>query len=214
MLKVVGNRIDEVIKKGVLNNKTVLEFGCVGMGEDDEYGGINWIHGKAAKVAKKVVGLDLNREGVAKLRKKGYDIRYQNVEEKFDLHEKFDVVLVEEVFEHLSNVGIAMDNVRRHLKKGGYLVITTPHAQSVSFFMQRLFRDKISGVSITDHTHWYDESTLKTLLKRYNFKAREIWYVQPKAVHKTALSYALRFVWLFFPQRVGRNLCCIAQKMD
>jgi 2-polyprenyl-3-methyl-5-hydroxy-6-metoxy-1,4-benzoquinol methylase len=213
-MRFTKNRIDDIIEMGLLTDKTVLEFGCVGMGEDDEYGGVNWIHGRAVKVAKKVVGLDLNKEGVRKLRKLGYDIRLQNVEEKFDLHEKFDVVLVEEVFEHLNNVGIALNNIRRHLKKNGYLIITTPHAQAVSFFLQRLFRNEISGVSITDHTHWYDENTLRTLLKRYNFKIRKSWYVQPSAINKTPLSYILKFIWSFFPQRVGRNLVCIAQKID
>ena len=213
-MRFVKNRIDDIINKGILTGKTVLEFGCVGMGEDDEYGGVNWIHGRAKAVAKKIVGLDMNKEGIERLKEKGYDVRLQNVEEKFDLKEKFDVVLVEEVLEHLNNVGMAFENIRRHLKKDGLLIITTPNAHALSFFLQRLFRNEISGVSITDHVLWYDENTLKTLLKRYNFEVQEIWYVQPLPVVRTFKSRIINFIFSFFPDRVGRNLCCIARKID
>jgi len=213
-MRFVKNRIDDIIQKGLLTNKTVLEFGCVGMGIDDEYGGPNWIHGRAKKVAKKIVGLDLNKEGIEKLKRFGYDVRYQNVEEKFDLKEKFDVVLVEEVLEHLNNVGMCFENIIRHLKKDGLLIITTPNAHGASFFLQRLFRNKISGVSITDHTLWYDETTLRTILKRYGFKIQKVWYVQPVSANPTLKSYIIKFFLAFLPSRVGRNLCCIAKKVD
>jgi 2-polyprenyl-3-methyl-5-hydroxy-6-metoxy-1,4-benzoquinol methylase len=213
-MRFTQNRIDDIIDMGILTGKSVLEFGCVGMGNDDEYGGVNWIHGKVKEVAKKVIGLDLNEKGINKLKNLGYDVRLQNVEEKFDLKEKFDVVLVEEVFEHLNNVGLALENIKRHLKKDGLLVITTPHAQSASFFLQRLFRDEISGVSITDHTLWYDKNTLNTILKRYNFKIQKIWYVQPKPIKYSLFGLIIRFFLTPLPNRVSRNLCCIAKKID
>jgi 2-polyprenyl-3-methyl-5-hydroxy-6-metoxy-1,4-benzoquinol methylase len=210
-MKFVKNRIDEIIGKGILTGKEVLEIGCVGMGSDDEYGGINWIHGRAAKVAKRIVGLDKNREGIKLLNSKGYDTRYQDVEVKFNLKEKFDVVLIEEVLEHLNNVGICMENIKRHLRPNGYLIITTPNAHSASFFLQRLFRDQISGVSITDHVLWYDKNTLQALLKRYNFKVKEMWSVQPLPIKNTIKSRLIQFFLMFLPNRVGRNIICIAQ---
>jgi 2-polyprenyl-3-methyl-5-hydroxy-6-metoxy-1,4-benzoquinol methylase len=181
------------------------------MGEDDEYGGINWIHGRAAKVAKKIIGLDKNEKGVELLKSRGYDARIQNVEEKFDLKEKFDVILIEEVLEHLNNVGICMENIRNHLKSNGILIITTPNAHSASFFLQRLFRDEISGVSITDHTLWYDKNTLSTLLKRYNFQIKEMWTVQPLPIKNTLKSRLIQFFLLMLPSRVGRNIACICK---
>jgi len=214
MVKFVKNRIDDIIKRGMLSNKTVLELGCVGMGSDDEYGGVNWIHGRAAKVAKRIVGLDLNKKGIEKLKKLGYNVKQQNIEVPFNLKEKFDVVLIEEVLEHLNNVGIAFENIRRHLKKDGLLIITTPNAHSISFFLQRLIRNEISGVSITDHVLWYDENTLKTMLKRNNFKVEEIWYVHPLPIKNTIKSRIIQFVFKFFPDQVGRNLCCAARKLD
>lgn len=211
-MKFVRNRIDDIINDGFLNGKTVLEFGCVGMGEDDEQGGVNWIHERAKRVAKKIIGLDYNKKEVERLRRLGYDIRYQNVEEKFDLKEKFDVILAEEILEHLNNPGKCFENFIRHLKPKGKLIITTPHAQSVSFFLQRLFHNQISGVSITDHTLWYDATTLETILKRYGFKVKKVWYVQPLPIETTWKSLIIRFVYSFLPDRVGRNLCCIAER--
>lgn len=213
MVKFVKNRIDNLIDMGILNNKTVLELGCVGMGKDDEIGGVNWIHGKAAKVAKKIIGLDMNKEGIKKIKKLGYDVRYQNVEKKFDLKEKFDVVLAEEILEHLNNVGECMDNIKRHLKKEGLLVITTPHAQSISFFLQKLIKNKITGVSITDHTHWYDETVLKTMLKRHGFKIQKLWYVHPRPVENKIKGYFIQMFFYLFPERMGRNIICVAKKI-
>lgn len=213
-MRFTQNRIDDIIAMGLLTDKTVLEFGCVGMGTDDEYGGINWIHGRAAKVAKKIVGMDLNKVGVEKLRKLGYDARHQNVEKPFDLKEKFDVVLVEEVFEHLNNVGMCFENIRRHLKKNGLLIITTPNAHAASFFLQRMIHNQISGVSITDHTHWYDENTLKTTLKRNGFKIEKVWYVQPKPIKYSLLGVLVRIFLTPLPNQVARNLCCVARMID
>jgi len=214
MVKFVYNRIDEIIQKALLNNKKVLELGCVGMGGDDSYGGSNWIHEKIIKVSKKVIGLDLNKKEIKKLQKLGYNIRYQNIEQPFNLKEKFDIVLAQDVLEHLNNVGICLENIRKHLKKNGFLIITTPNAQSISFFLQRLFKNCISGVSITDHTHWYDESTLKTLLKRYGFKIKKLWYVHPRPTKNKVFGYFVQLFWLPFPDRVGRNIICIAQKKN
>lgn len=214
MVKFVKNRIEDILKLGLLKDKTVLELGCVGMGKDDEIGGVNWIHGKAQKVSKKIVGLDYSKKGVAKLRKMGYDVRYQNVEKKFDLKEKFDIVLAEEILEHLNNVGQCMDNIKRHLKKGGLLIITTPHAQSISFFLQRLIKNKITGVSITDHTHWHDANTLKTLLNRYGFKIKKLWYVHPRPVVNKIKGYFVQSFFSLFPERMGRNIMCIAEKVN
>ncbi len=210
-MRFVKNRIDEIISKGLLNGKDVLEVGCVGMGSDDEYGGINWIHGRAAKVAKRIVGLDKNREGIALLNSKGYDVRYQDVEKKFYLKEKFDVILIEEVLEHLNNVGICFENIKRHLKPNGILIITTPNAHSASFFLQRLLLDRISGVSITDHVLWYDKNTLQTLLKRYGFRITKMWSVQPLPIKNTLKSRVIQFFLMFLPNRAGRNVICIAR---
>ncbi len=213
MLKFVLSRIDPIIEMGVLENKKVLELGCVGMGETDEYGGVNWIHGKASKIAKKIVGLDLNKKGIEKLKKLGFGVKYQNVEKPFDLKEKFDVVLVNEVLEHLNNPGVCFENIRKHLKNGGLLIITTPNAQSHVFFLQRMLLNKISGVSLHDHTHWYCAETLNTFLKRYKFEIIKMWCVHPRPVFNKLRGYLLQLLWYPLPERLGRNIICIAKKL-
>ena len=106
-----------------------------------------------------------------------------------------------------------MENIKRHLKKDGLLVITTPHALSISFFLQRLLKNKITGVSITDHTHWYDETTLRTMLKRHGFKIQKLWYVHPRPVENKIKGYLIQMFFYLLQERMGRNIMCIAKKI-
>lgn len=210
-MKFVVNRIDEIIESGLLTNKTVLELGCVGMGWDDRIDGPLWIHGKVSKVSKRLVGLDINKQELRKLKGRGFDARFQNIEEEFDLNEKFDVILCEEVIEHVNNPGIVFENIKRHLNKEGYLVFSTPNPFAIAFILQRLLGRKISGVSIDDHTHWYDEFTLRTVFKRHGFEVVQLWYVYPRPLINKIRGYLLQMLWMPFPDRMGRNLMCIAK---
>lgn len=209
-MKFVENRIDDLLP--YMLNKSVLELGCVGLGDDDSYGGEHFIHKKVASVSNHCIGLDINKQGVKDLKGLGYNVKVQDIEKPFNLKESFDVILAEEVLEHLNNVGICMENIREHLKDNGVIIITTPNAQSISFFLQRLLRDEISGVSTTDHTHWHDISSIRTLLGRYGFEIEKYYYVHPLPINQTRKYKLIKFVFSFFPDRVGRNIVCIARK--
>lgn len=211
MVKFVKNRIEPILY--LLKDKIALDLGCVGMGKYDTIGGENWLFGKAAKVARKLVGVDINEDGVKGLQKLGYTVMIQDVEKQFDLKEKFDVVTANEVIEHLSNPGIFLENVQRHLKENGLFILTTPNALSHTFFLQRLLFNKIVDVSINHHTHWHTEETLKTLLCRYNFEIKKIWCVHPEAISKKWWYYFIKLLWYFVPDRFGRNIICIAKNL-
>lgn len=208
-MKFVKNRIDDILP--LVKGKRVLEMGCVGMGDDDSIGGENFIHDKIVKESEYCVGLDINEKGLKELSNMGYNVQLQNIEERFNLGEKFDVVFLEEVIEHINNPGICLENVIRHLKVGGTLIFTTPNAHALTFFAQRLLRDEISGVATEEHTHWHDINTIKTLFKRYNIEVEEFYYVQPLPIEETWKYKIIKFVWSFFPDRVGRNIVCICK---
>lgn len=205
-MKIVKSRNDCLVK--YVEGRTVLDIGSCGMGEDDTHGGRNWIHGKIKKVAKKVVGIDIQRTEIKRLRRVGFDIRFQNAEEPFDLGEKFDVVVAEELIEHLQDLKTFFANVNQHLNDDGFLVITTPNPQAFEFFLQVLF----SGKSLINptHTHWQDKTTMEYLLAMNGFELVEHFFIEEWGHNVRGRVFQVLFKWL--PQRFARNGIYIARK--
>lgn len=155
------NRDSRVLK--LVKDKEVLDLGCTWIDDDG-----TWVHGDMLKVAKSVTGLDTT--DVAKFQEQGYDIIEQSVDEPYDLHRLFDVITAIEVLDHTSNLGVFMENVKRHLRKDGILVIAMHNPQAFEFFLQQLIFK--GALRIYEHTHWQNETTLRNLLERYGLKLR------------------------------------------
>ncbi len=157
----VENRDSRILK--LVKGKEVLDLGCT-MADDDG----TWIHGNMVKVAKSVTGLDIT--DVAKLRTDGWDIIEQSVDEPYDLGRTFEVIVAVEVLDHTANLGIFMDNVKKHLAKNGILVVAMHNPQAFEFFLEQLIFKE--SRSIYDHTHWQNETTMKHLLARHGLRLR------------------------------------------
>jgi 2-polyprenyl-3-methyl-5-hydroxy-6-metoxy-1,4-benzoquinol methylase len=159
----------DVIKKYVMN-KEVLDCGCVGgAGSSSE----DWLHGRLAKISKSVLGVDIQKEWVEKLKGMGYDVVYGDVA-TIDLKKKFDVIVAGELIEHLSNQGLFLENMKKHLKKRGFLILTTPNALQIPTFLMyhlRLKRQEYSG-----HICLHTSDTIKVLAERHGFDIVELWY--------------------------------------
>lgn len=209
MVNFVKNRVDQIISDVDLKDKRILEIGVVGDGADDSFGGENWLHGKLLEKSKNVIGIDINGPGVTSLRKRGFNVLKVNAEEKFDLHKKFDIIIAARVIEHLQNLGIFFDNIKRHLSTRGVVVIITPNAHSISFFSQMLFckRTDISK----KHTHWHNEQSLCNLLESNGFKIIKVKYSHPRPIFNKLIGYLTQLLWALFPSRFGRQIFCVAE---
>lgn len=161
---------DDVITK-YTKNKDVLDLGCAGPFEDKDY----FLHGKIEKSAKTLIGIDINAKRVLELRKKGYNVIQGNVE-NFDLKKKFDVIIASELIEHVDNQGLFLNMVKKHLKKGGVFIVSTPNCTSISNFLEVLLFGTIILFN-EDHKFWHNYSSLKLLLKKYNFNIFEGYYI-------------------------------------
>ncbi len=157
----IENRDSRILK--LVKDKEVLDLGCTWIDDDG-----TWVHGDMLKVAKSITGLDIT--DVAKFREQGYDIIEQSVDESYNLHRLFDVITAIEVLDHTSNLGIFMENVKRHLKGDGILVIAMHNPQAFEFFLEQLFFK--GSLRIYEHTHWQNETTLQNLLERYGLRLR------------------------------------------
>ncbi|MDG9668257.1 class I SAM-dependent methyltransferase [Hahella sp. CR1] len=143
--------------------KKVLDIGSVG--QSDEY--CLWAILK--KNARSLTGVDLPNATTVLADKfdvspQGYEhsqddkIVYDNME-TVDLGDKYEVAVAGDVIEHVSNPGLFLDNIKRHLEEDGELIITTPNAK----WLTVLFKPNAT------HTLWHDIYTLRALLERHGY---------------------------------------------
>jgi 2-polyprenyl-3-methyl-5-hydroxy-6-metoxy-1,4-benzoquinol methylase len=154
--------------RSLLRAPSVLDIGCA-----SRYGRDDWLHGLLARDVDDLVGIDLNDKIVGELQTAGYDVRLADAQD-FDLGRTFDVVFAGELIEHLDNVHGFLASVRRHLKPGGRLVLTTPNAFYIGNFIYRL-----GGHARVhpQHTAWYCEATLRRVVTVNGFDKVDIHYI-------------------------------------
>ncbi len=122
--------------------------------------------------------MDLLFDDLKSLRKTG---RYQNLvcadaQALPFVDDHFDVVVVGDLIEHVSNPGQMLGSIRRCLADDGELVVTTPNPFYVNQFLSIVASN---GVTVNDeHTCWFDPVTLFALLQRTGFRVTEFYWLQ------------------------------------
>lgn len=153
----------------VCAEKRVLDIGCAG--QAIPFGSPNWVHGRIAEVAKETVGVDVNKDAVEEIQQAGYDVRYADAQD-FNLGEKFEVVTLIELIEHVSNPGLVLDHVNKHLVSGGVMVVTTPNPFNPFVFWTYEIKDKGNP----GHVAYHSPRMFCRLAERYGFsKKRIVW---------------------------------------
>jgi len=176
MIKVVRDRF-KVIGPYVAG-KSVLDIGCV----DARPGGIKkyrstGLHIFLKEKSRELVGVDIDPEGIEEMKKDGYRVICANAE-NMDIGRKFDCIVGGELIEHLSNPGLFLDNMAKHLNDEGHLILTTPNAFNIRLFWRILKKNDVKVHR--EHTCWYDPLTLTRLLTRHSFQAEKIFFTNRK----------------------------------
>ena len=139
--------------------KLVLDVGCVG--QDIDYNSSNWIHSQVRDVAKNLLGVDINRDGIKELNRQGYNVvHFEELEES----EKFDTILMLDVIEHVNNPVEFLENYIKFLKDDGEIIVTTPNSNRAINFINILFRNEYS--LNYEHTFWLCPKTFMELVNR------------------------------------------------
>jgi len=77
-----------------------------------------------------VWGMDIDKEKIDKIDSEIKEkIKLGDVTVNIPFKEKFDYILLSEVIEHVSDDEKALKNISNSLKKGGKLILTTPHSE-------------------------------------------------------------------------------------
>jgi 2-polyprenyl-3-methyl-5-hydroxy-6-metoxy-1,4-benzoquinol methylase len=137
--------------------KRVLDVGVVEHSLDAS-SSAQWLHGKLCEVSKTCIGVDVLKEEVGALRQRGYDVRAVDLT-RASLDEKFDVIVMGEVIEHVEEPGGLLRNVASMLEDDGLLVLTTPNPWYLNVIVKNLL-GSVPFKDSADHVSWYDASTL------------------------------------------------------
>ncbi|MFC6888249.1 class I SAM-dependent methyltransferase [Halorubrum trueperi] len=191
-----------------VTGKEVLDFGCV-QHTPNKTDRDDWFHDMICDVASYTVGVDTVEEGITKLTQEGYNVHHGDVK-SIRLDEKFDVVVAGELIEHLADFESFFETVRYHLRDDGVLILTTPNAFSLYFWLKCLLDHEFVN---PDHTCWFDASTLSQLLESQNYSVKKMMHA--KMSRRDNVNSPSQFKgWLIeslLPPRVShRNLIAVA----
>ena len=163
------------IIKNFCRGKTVLDVGCV-QHDAGNAAHSNWLHQAIVEVANYVLGVDYLEEDVEKLNARGYHMIAADVTRPLELGTYFDVIVVGNLIEHLSNFEGLMRNIRNLLKPGGCALISTANPFFREQYFYAAFKNDI--VVNPEHTCWIDPVTLDQLCRRFGLATREVYWVK------------------------------------
>lgn len=123
-----------------------------------------WRHERIRSEASYCLGLDILEPLVLDLQARGYNVRCVDATSEADLGERFDVVFIGDVLEHVNNAVALLAFARRHLVPGGRIYATTPNPFSRKFFRQ-FRRDGVVVVNL-DHLSWITPTMAMELSRR------------------------------------------------
>ncbi len=112
----------------------------------------SWKHAQLAKVANRLVGVDILDEYQELLAERGYDIRFVDATSDVDLGEKFETVVLGDVVEHVENPVALLRFATRHLAFGGQIIVKTPNPYYIDNIIK--FARSLPFVNF-EHIAWY-----------------------------------------------------------
>lgn len=169
---VVDNRESIVCEK--CRGRKVLDVG--GVAHNKKYAkSPHWMHGKIARVSKCVTGVDILENEINWLNSKGYNFICMDATSDEYLGEKFDVVFMGDLIEHVDNVKGLLLFAKRHLADNGTILISTAcpfYYNSVFAFLKKQGpRDNM------EHVSWVTPSNMNELCCRTGLEFVRTYYV-------------------------------------
>ena len=172
----------------------VLDLGC-GRGDILEN-----LKNKGAEVQ----GIEIDKFMLSVSKKKGIPVRKLDLEkDKFPFKdESFDLIISDMVLEHVYNPHIFMNESKRVLKKGGFMVHRTVN-------WKHEYKTFFDGL---DHVKPYTEATMKQLFDIHELETVKIY---PRFGHFKILWRYFDWAWgrrMFSPTKLNLQLLGIAKK--
>lgn len=143
-------------------NNRCLDVGC----------GAGAILAAMARHGWQAEGTELSEVAADRLEAQGFRIHRGAVEELRLPADRYDVVLLSEVIEHLRAPRSALENVASALRPGGAAYLTTPNFQSLS---RRLLGERWRVISVPEHLYYFAPGSLRRLLRSVGLAPARLW---------------------------------------
>jgi len=160
----------QIVLEMLGKNKKILDIGC--------YDG--YISEKIKEHGNDIVGIDISKEGARLCNERGIKCIEQDIEKKFPFPDNsFDAVFGGEIIEHVFDTDGLLQEIKRVLRSGGILVLTTPNVASLTKRIHFLFGNT-PGIEIglispdgkdkgAGHIRHFTIKSLEKLLNRNEF---------------------------------------------
>lgn len=194
-------RLEKIIELIGRGNK-VLDIGC--------YDGT--LGSRLIKESNNVYGIEINQEVIEIATQKGIKVITQDINSRFSFENNFfDVVVAAEVIEHILDTDFFIDEIKRVLKPGGILVLSTPNIASLGRRLFLLFgRSPYFEASLgyppevhSGHIRFFTKYLLFGFLKHKGFEIQE--FASDVINFVSSGKIASRLLAGFFPT-FGRSL--------
>lgn len=178
----------------LVRGKRVLDIGVVSHSAS-YFDRPEWRHGHIHKAASYCVGIDILAHLVDDLNRRGFDVRCVDATSETDIGERFDVVFIGDVIEHVDNAVLLLRFAARHLLPGGRIYATTPNPFSRKFFRQ-FKRDGVMVVNL-DHVAWVTPTQAMELGRRAGIQLLAYHLIKP--IHPFVLRLKQLIGWRLEP---------------
>lgn len=154
-LRATFRRLMVNLKKRNLTEGALLEVGC----------GYGYLLEEAKDFFETRVGTDFSPQVVEKARSRANRI-YKGGIDQVPAEEKFDCIVAIQVIEHIYQPRSFLDDLCKHLKPGGKMVIATPDMGS---FWRRFMGHRWPSFKIPEHVLYFSRRTLDKLMREVGF---------------------------------------------
>ncbi|MHB1946577.1 MAG: class I SAM-dependent methyltransferase [Gammaproteobacteria bacterium] len=151
--------------RGLGKDVNILDVGC---GD----GRLLNIYSQMGIANNRLYGTELNKNAAQLAKEKGYHINLGTFENSIYPDQFFDLIVLQQVIEHMPDPQNVLEKINRILKPSGRLILETPNIKS---WDRWLFRHRWwGGYHIPRHFYLFNPNSLKLLLERNGFKVTKI----------------------------------------
>lgn len=164
----IYNDINLGVLKWAPSGKRILDIGC----------GTGILGAELKRKNNFVYGVDISSDEIA-IAKNHLDAAkvLDIMSNSWDIPKDFDVIILADVLEHLTNPEFVLSKVKEHLKPGGQIIVSLPNIACYNIRLQLLFGQfnyKDYGTLDNTHLRFFTRKTAKKLIRAGGYRISHV----------------------------------------
>ncbi len=201
----IGINREKLIRKHIIktNVQSVLEFGS-GVG-------LIGIYLRNAKSSIKYTGIELDKISFEKSQNLGLNTYNGDFSIAENIEEKFDVIMLWEVIEHLQDLDLFLKIAYDKLKVGGKLILSTPNYNKIYNYKNRQ-TDQIFQDAPPIHLNFFTKENIKNVFEINNFNNIKAKTKKTPYLNAKSFSFYIDLLKSVFGMYHGTTIYLVAEK--